>query len=53
MISSLPDVTDTEEGRGKGIPPKDTITGSIESWAYIEQVYDCHRRDGELSKRLY
>lgn len=25
----------------------------VKSWACIEEVHDCHREDGALSKRLY
>ena len=42
FISSLPDVTRTEESRRKGKTPKvkEWVSGS---WACSEKLYDCHR----------
>ncbi len=48
--SIFPDVSGTEEGEGKGNAPKEKVSVRILSWAYIEEVYDCHLlTDGALS----
>lgn len=39
----------TDDGRQKGKTPKEEISMQVDSWAYLEEGYDCHRTDGALS----
>lgn len=50
FISTPLDISGIEEDGQKGNTPKESLSCYNNSWVYSEELYNCHLKDGVLSK---